>query len=121
MIVAVVKEGERVSPHYGQSEGFVLAEVADGSIKSSTTVKAPSQHSCGGLAELLLKHRVDTVIVGGIGGGAVQHLNAAGINIVAGATGGIDEVLAGFLDGSLLPGDAVCGGEHGGSGPCRHH
>lgn len=121
MIVAVVKEGDRVSPHYGRSEGFVLAEVDDGSVKSRSIIQAPSQHSCGGLAELFLKHRVDTVIVGGIGGGAVQHLNAAGINVVAGASGGIDEVLASFLDGSLVLGDAVCSGEHGKSGPCQHH
>ena len=121
MIVAVVKEGERVSPHYGQSEGFILAEVDKGSIKSRSTIQAPAQHSCGGLAELFLQHRVDTVIVGGIGGGAIQHLSAAGINIVAGASGNIDEVLTSYVDGSLVPGEAVCGGEHGQPGPCNHH
>jgi predicted Fe-Mo cluster-binding NifX family protein len=120
MIVAVVKDGELVSSHYGQSEGFVLAEVDGGSVKSRSTVPAPAEHSCGGLAELFVQHQVDTVIVGGIGGGAIGHLNAAGINVVAGASGKIDEVLSKYMDGSLVPGEAVCGGEHGQSGPCHH-
>jgi predicted Fe-Mo cluster-binding NifX family protein len=121
MIVAIVKDGEQVSSHYGQSEGFILAEVDNGLVKSRSTIQAPTQHSCGGLAELFIQHKVDTVIVGGIGGGAIQHLNAAGMNIVAGASGSIDEVLSSYMDGSLVPGDAVCGGEHGQSGQCHHH
>ena len=119
MIVAVVKDGERVSSHYGQSEGFVMAEVEDGSVKSRSTVPAPAEHSCGGLAQLFVQHQVDTVIVGGIGGGAIGHLNAAGINVVAGASGNIEEVLSSFIDGSLIPGEAVCGG-HDQSGQCQH-
>jgi predicted Fe-Mo cluster-binding NifX family protein len=119
MIVAIVKDGERVSSHYGQAEGFMLAEVDGGAVKSRSVIPAPAEHSCGGLAELFLEHRVNTVIVGGIGGGAIQHLNAAGIDIVAGASGSIDEVLSSYVDGSLVPGDAVCGGEH--NGPCHHH
>lgn len=119
MRVAVVKAGELVSPHYGQSEGFILAEVDDGSEKSRSVVQAPAEHSCGGLAQLFLQYEVDTVIVGGIGGGAIQHLNAAGINIVAGASGSIDEVLASYIDGTLVPGEAACGG-HGQSGQCHH-
>jgi predicted Fe-Mo cluster-binding NifX family protein len=121
MIVAIVKDGERVSSHYGQSEGFILAEVDNGLVRSRSTIQAPAQHSCGGLAELFIHHKVDTVIVGGIGGGAIQHLNAAGIDIVAGASGNIDEVLSSYIVGSLVPGDAVCGGEHGQSGQCHHH
>jgi predicted Fe-Mo cluster-binding NifX family protein len=121
MIVAIVKDGEQVSSHYGQSEGFILAEVDNGLVRSRSTIQAPAQHSCGGLAELFIHHKVDTVIVGGIGGGAIQHLNAAGIDIVAGASGNIDEVLSSYIVGSLVPGDAVCGGEHGQSGQCHHH
>ncbi len=121
MIVAIVKEGELVSSHYGRSEGFVLAEVDNASVLSRSAVPAPAQHSCGGLAELLARHKVDTVIVGGIGGGAIGHLNAAGINVVAGASGRIEEVLSRFIEGNLVPGDAVCGGEHGQSGQCHHH
>jgi predicted Fe-Mo cluster-binding NifX family protein len=121
MIVAIVKDGEQVSSHYGQSEGFILAEVDNGLVRSRSTIQAPAQHSCGGLAKLFIHHKVDTVIVGGIGGGAIQHLNAAGIDIVAGASGNIDEVLSSYIVGSLVPGDAVCGGEHGQSGQCHHH
>ena len=119
MIVAIVKDGELVSSHYGQSEGFILAKVDNGSIVASSLVPAPAEHSCGGLAQLFVQHGVDTVIVGGIGGGAIQHLNAAGISIVAGASGNIDEVLASYIDGTLVPGEAACGW-HGQSGQCHH-
>ncbi len=119
MKLAIVKDGDRVSQHYGQSEGFVLAEIDNGAVKSRSVVRAPEEHSCGGLAQLFLQHGVDTVIVGGIGGGAIQHLNAAGVNIIAGISGDIDQVLTGFIEGTLVPGEAACGG-HGQSGPCRH-
>ena len=119
MKVTIVKDREWVSSHYGQSEGFVLAEVDNGSVKSRLTVPAPAEHSCGGLAQLFVQHQVDTVIVGGIGGGAIGHLNAVGINVVAGASGNIEEVLSSYIDGSLIPGEAVCGG-HGQSGQCHH-
>lgn len=119
MKIAIVKAGDQVSSHYGQAEGFLLAELDNGSVRSRSVVQAPAEHSCGGLAQLFVQHGVDTVIVGGIGGGALQHLNAAGINIVAGACGGLEEVLASYLDGTLVPGEAVCGG-HGESGGCRH-
>lgn len=119
MKVAVVKAGELVSPHYGQAEGFVLVEIDGGRVQSRSMVPAPSEHSCGGLAQLFMQHGVDTVIVGGIGGGAVQHLNAAGVNIIAGASGNIEDVLSSYVEGTLVPGDAVCGG-HGQSGGCQH-
>jgi predicted Fe-Mo cluster-binding NifX family protein len=119
MKIAIVKAGEQVSSHYGQSEGFLLAELDNGSVSSKSVIQAPTEHSCGGLAQLFLQHKVDTVIVGGIGGGAIQHLNAAGINIVAGASGNIDEVLTSYIDGTLVPGEAACGG-HGQPGQCHH-
>jgi predicted Fe-Mo cluster-binding NifX family protein len=121
MIVAIVAEGERVSPHFGRSEGFILAEVDDGSVKSRSAVQAPTRHECGALAGLFAQHKVDTVIVGGIGAGAIGHLKATGIEVVSGAAGDIDEVLSDFIEGKLLSGDAVCSGDHDHSGQCHHH
>ncbi len=98
----------------------MLAKVEGGSIESRSIETAPG-HECGALAGVFARHGVETVIVGGIGAGAIAHLRAAGIKVVSGAAGDIDEVLSSFVGGGLQSQDAVCAGEHGTSGQCHHH
>jgi predicted Fe-Mo cluster-binding NifX family protein len=98
----------------------MLARVEGGSFESGPIQAAPG-HECGALPGIFAKEGVKTVIVGGIGMGAIQHLRSAGINVVSGASGTAEEVLSSFVKGELQSQDAVCPGEHGASGGCGHH
>ena len=69
MKIAVTYENGQVFQHFGHCEQFKLYDVQDGQVVSSQVVSAiGSGH--GALAGFLQQHQVDTLICGGIGGGA---------------------------------------------------
>jgi len=100
MKIAVTYENGQVFQHFGHSSQFKLYQVENGRVQSAETVDtAGSGH--GALAGFLQQHGVDTLICGGIGGGAQQALQQAGIRFFGGVTGGADEAEAALLAGSL--------------------
>ena len=114
--VAVVMAGKDVSPHFGRAEEFMVVEISDGEIKSRELLKAP-EHECGALPALLAEKGVECLIAGGIGGGAIEHLMKAGIEVYSGAQGSAEDALGRLLSGTLASGGAVC---EGGMGTCGH-
>ena len=79
MKVAVTyDENEMVFQHFGHTERFKLYEIENGEVVSSELVDtAGAGHEA--LAAFLAGLGVQTLICGGIGSGAVQALDAAGI------------------------------------------
>ena len=85
------------------------------------------------LAGFLRRHGVDTLICGGIGGGAKAALVEAGIRLYCGASGSADEAAQALLNGTLVyNADIVCSHHHeherghdnchtGGCGGSCHH
>ncbi len=125
MNVAIVMEGDQVSQHFGRSEGFLLASIENGQVIARETVRA-GEHDCGALPLMFREHNVGLVIAGGLGAGALQHLYHAGIEVIAGIQGNVEDALSAFIAGSLQGGPATCEGHgHGGhghepGGPCCH-
>ena len=111
MIIAVAYEDGKIFQHFGHTEQFRLYETEDKAIKSARTAFTDGQGH-GALAEWLSKNRVDALICGGIGGGAVQALQSAGIEIYAGVSGSADEAVGRLLAGELSPNSAA---------NCSHH
>lgn len=69
MKIAVTYENGQVFQHFGHTERFKLYEVEDGAVTASQVVDtAGSGH--GALAGFLRERGVQTLICGGIGGGA---------------------------------------------------
>ena len=60
------------------------------------------------------------VIVGGVGGGAMNGLAARGIEVIAGVSGNAGEVLKAYAAGRLISGDPDCHGHHGGHDEGEH-
>ena len=82
----------------------------------------------GAVALFLMRHGVDTVICGGIGGGAKAALAGAGIRLYGGVTGEADAAVATLLAGALgYDPEARCGhhdraeGHACGTHSCGHH
>ena len=73
----------------------------------------------GALAGFLLEHGVDTLICGGIGGGAQMALAQTGIQLYGGVSGSADEAVNALLVGNLVfnP-DVHC--DHHGHGEGHH-
>jgi predicted Fe-Mo cluster-binding NifX family protein len=120
--IAVPLAGEDFSMHFGQSTAFAVF-VVDGpqrKIISSVILPLPGQHACG-MIGWMIEHGVQTVIVGGLGRGALANLEAARVNVYAGIPGTAPAVLVqACLDGQLQLATATCPG-HAHGEHSHHH
>ena len=122
MKIAVPYENGMVFQHFGHTEQFKLYEVADGKIVREE-VGDTNGSGHGALAGFLMQRGVDTLICGGIGGGAQMALAQAGIRLYAGCSGDADTRVAELLSGTLAYADpATCDHHHGEEGhTCGDH
>ena len=104
MKLAVTYENGQIFQHFGHTEQFKIYEVADGKIVSEEVVDTNGSGH-GALAGLLAQLGVDTLICGGIGGGAQSALTEAGIRFYGGVSGSADA--AGY-DLYACPADGQC-------------
>ena len=100
MKIAVTYEDGQIFQHFGHTEQFKLYEAADGKIIGSEVVDTNGSGH-GALAGFLMQHGVDTLICGGIGGGAQAALAEAGIKLYGGVSGEADAAVEELLNGSL--------------------
>ena len=123
MKIAVTYENGLVFQHFGHTQQFKLYTVENGKITSSEVVDTNGSGH-GALAVFLKTHGVDTLICGGIGGGARAALDAAGIQLYGGVSGDADQAVAALLDGKLdYAPNVVCNhhGEGHHEGSCGEH
>ena len=100
MRIAVTYENENIFQHFGHTEQFKLYEAADGKITHAEVVDTNGSGH-GALAGFLMQHGVDTLICGGIGGGAQAALAEAGIKLYGGVSGDADAAVSALLSGNL--------------------
>ena len=115
MKIAVTYENGQIFQHFGHTAQFKVYEIADNKVVSSVVLDTlGSGH--GALAGFLQELGVDTLICGGIGGGAQVALREAGILLYGGVSGDADSAVNALLDGSLLFNPNVICNHHG-----EHH
>lgn len=100
MKIAVAYENGQVFQHFGHTEQFKIYEVSDGKILNAEVVGTNGQGH-GALAGFLAQRGVNTLICGGIGGGAKTALAQAGITLYGGAAGDADSAVLALLAGTL--------------------
>lgn len=126
MIVAFpTQEGKGLeSPvygHFGSAHRFIIVdsetgffEVLENGDREHTQGRCQPLNALGG-------RRVDAVVVGGIGAGALSKLNAAGVvayrAVEASIAENLELIQSGFLPAFTL--DQTCAG-HGADGECVH-
>ena len=108
--------------HFGHTQQFKVYGIEDGKIVSEQVVGTNGQGH-GALAGFLFSGQVDTLICGGIGGGAQAALAEAGIRLYGGVSGSADEAVRALLSGELdYDPDVRCDHhEHEGSHSCGEH
>lgn len=111
MKVAVTYENGQIFQHFGHTEQFKVYDIEDGRIVSSEVIGTNSSGH-GALAGVLGTIGADTLICGGIGGGAINALAEAGINLYAGVSGSADAAAEALANGTL---------EQSTSATCSHH
>lgn len=110
-------DGQRAG-HFGHCDVFTLIDVEDGQIKNVATV--PNQeHVQGGCmvpVNLLAGHKVNAIVVGGIGMRPLMGFRQVGIEVYYDATRPVirpvvEDLIAGKLP--LIGNNQVCGGGGG--------
>ena len=100
MRIAVTYENGTIFQHFGHTEQFKLYEAADGKVIHAEVVDTNGSGH-GALAGFLMQNGVDTLICGGIGGGAQAALAEAGIKLYGGVSGDADAAVSALLSGNL--------------------
>ena len=113
MKIAVTYDNGNIFQHFGRTEQFKVYEVEDNRIVSSEVVGSDGIGH-GALAGLLAGHDIAVLICGGLGGGAMNALMNAGIEVCAGASGSADEAVEAYLKGELVNTGANCDHHHHG-------
>lgn len=122
MKIAVTYDNGQVFQHFGHTEMFKIYNIENGKIVNAEIVDTNGQGH-GALAGFLKALGADTLICGGIGGGARNALAEAGIKLFPGAAGDADLQVESFLNGSLnYNPDTVCSHHHHSEGhSCGNH
>ena len=111
MKIAVTYVGGVIFQHFGHTAQFKIYNVEDGNIVSEQVIDTNGSGH-GALAGLLSSLGVDTLICGGIGGGAQMALAEAGIRLFGGIAGEADAAVEALLAGEL---------EYNPNVRCSHH
>lgn len=124
MRIAVTYDNGAIFQHFGHTEQFKVYDVEDGKVLSAQIVDTNGKGH-GALAGFLFHGGVDVLICGGIGGGAINALANAGIDLYPGIEGSADMAVMQYLAG-VLPKrtDVRCSHhdqEHGEGHDCGDH
>lgn len=133
MKIAVTYENGQIYQHFGHTSQFKIYNVENNTITESFVIDTMGSGH-GALAGFLQANGVDTLICGGIGTGAINALNQAGIKLYGGVSGNADDAVNALINNTLIFNPNVhCShhdrgshghncGEHGcGHGNCENH
>ena len=120
MRVAVTYENGEIFQHFGHTEQFKVYDIKDGKIVHEEIVDTNGQGH-GALAGFLFGGKVDTLICGGIGGGAQVALSEAGIKLYGGVSGNADEAVKALMEERLDYNPDVKCNHHGEGHNCSDH
>jgi predicted Fe-Mo cluster-binding NifX family protein len=117
MKVAIAKDGDFVSEHFGHCSEYALFVIENSNITSQENLVSPG-HEPGKLPALLAGHKVTHVLAGGMGPRAVDLFCAHNIEVFLGVSGTIDGVIHDFITGKIAQGQSSCthGPDHPGCG-----
>ncbi len=118
MKVAIPARNGNVDNHFGHCESFRIYELDDSkNILAESSMKSPESCGCkSDLASDLAKEGVNLMLAGGIGQGAINKLQLAGIQVLAGFSGSLESALNQWRSGFYRTEIDVCNHHDG----CNH-
>lgn len=107
MRIAISTDGGNVSAHFGRCPSFTIVDIENGRVSSREEIPNPGHHP-GFLPDFMHKRGVKIIVAGGMGQRAVQLFNEKGIEGMVGVSGPIDDVVNGFISGTIRSGESFC-------------
>lgn len=124
-IAIPVNRNNEVDGHFGHCEFYkVITFDSNKQVVNSEIVESPQGCGCkSDIAYTLANSGVSVMLAGGIGTGAVNKLNGAGIEVVRGCSGNVDKLAETYASGSLMDSGSNCNHDHHHhhDGNCNHH
>lgn len=112
---------EGIFQHFGKTQFFKVYDIEGDKVVNGEVCSTNGQGH-GALAGVLQQLGADVLVCGGIGGGARNALEAAGIKLVGGVAGSADDAAAAFAAGTLESDpDYECHDHHHDHGDSCHH
>ncbi len=109
-IAIPITRSNEVDDHFGHCEYYRIFDVSENKdVKELVTIK--SEQGCGcksNIAGVLAGNGVTIMLAGGIGGGAINVLNYAGIEVVRGCSGNAMDVVNQYVTGSITDSGESC-------------
>lgn len=109
-IAVPVTKSNQIDDHFGHCEFYSVYTISEkNEITDVQTIK--SEQGCGcksNIASVLAGQGVTVMLAGGIGEGAINVLNFAGIKVVRGCSGNPNEIVKQFLGGIVTDSGESC-------------
>ncbi|PLX66733.1 MAG: diguanylate cyclase [Denitrovibrio sp.] len=87
--------------HFGSAPGFVTYNTETEELDFIDNKNMVHEHGACNPAAALAGRKVDTVVVGGIGRGAIMKLASSGVSVVRSKSGVIADDIKSFINGEL--------------------
>ena len=111
--IAIPSAGKMLNAHFGRTEVFAVYEISDGQVNELGPISVRGlEHQHAGIAHLLKSNGVSKVICGGIGGGMINGLEMARIEVISGASGLVNEIAQAYANGTLIATGEGCAHDH---------
>ena len=107
MRIAISTDGDLVSAHFGRCPSFTVIEIDDRKLIDKQVIANPGHHP-GFLPQFFHQKGVSCIIAGGMGRRAEDLFAQAGIKIIVGASGSIEETIDKIIKGTLKGGESLC-------------
>ncbi len=115
----VTKNGQ-INDHFGHCEFYKIYTVSESNeIIDEETIESGQGCGCkSNIAITLAKAEVSIMLAGGIGEGAINVLNSAGIKVIRGCSGNSLEVVKQYIEGKIADSGSSC---HSHEHQCNSH
>ena len=124
-IALPVTGSNQIDDHFGHCEVYNVYTVNEKN-EITDVQNIPSPQGCGcksNIASVLASQGVTVMLAGGIGAGAINVLNDAGIEVIRGCSGDANEIVKMYLAGNVNDSGETCSHHHdeGEGHVCNHH
>lgn len=108
-IAVPVTQNNQVDEHFGHCEFYSIFSISDAN--EIIEVQNLNSETCGcksNIAQTFTEMGVKVLLVGGIGGGAINVMSDAGIEVIKGCSGSATEIVKKYLAGSITDSGSSC-------------
>ena len=100
----------QIDDHFGHCDYYGIYTISEKNEITDVQI-LKSEQGCGcksNIASVLNEKGVTIMLAGGIGGGAINVLNNAGIEVIRGCSGNAKEIVKQFVEGRISDGGSSC-------------